>query len=80
MSRASSPRERRGFLPSGVFGAGTTGAAINMFISSGAYGALWLAISSLEFYAVVLLITALIFLAPFCSRRFGARGKSGVSL
>ena len=71
------PKERRGFAM-GVFGAGTTGAAINMFIAPALithYG--WQVVP--KFYAVALLITALIFwflsapdvLAP---------GKSGVSL
>jgi MFS transporter, NNP family, nitrate/nitrite transporter len=71
------PRERRGFAM-GVFGAGTTGAAINMFIAPaliGRYG--WQIVP--RFYAVALLITALIFWllsAPDVS----APGKSGVSL
>jgi MFS transporter, NNP family, nitrate/nitrite transporter len=53
------PKERRGFAM-GVFGAGTTGAAINMFIAPiliAQYG--WQVVS--RFYAVALLITALIF-------------------
>ena len=70
-------KERRGFAM-GVFGAGTTGAAINMFIAPALmarYG--WQFVP--KFYAVVLLITALIFWllsAPDVS----APGKSGVSL
>jgi NNP family nitrate/nitrite transporter-like MFS transporter len=52
-------KERRGFAM-GVFGAGTTGAAINMFIAPALiarYG--WRFVP--KFYAVALLITALIF-------------------
>ncbi len=70
-------KERRGFAM-GVFGAGTTGAAINMFIAPALmarYG--WQFVP--KFYAVALLITALIFWvlsAPDVS----APGKSGVSL
>ena len=70
-------KERRGFAM-GVFGAGTTGAAINMFIAPALmarYG--WQFVP--KFYAVVLLITALIFWllsAPDVS----APGKSRVSL
>src|SRR5215472_6627160 len=53
------PKERRGFAM-GVFGAGTTGAAINMFIAPvlmAQYG--WQFVP--KFYAVALLVTALIF-------------------
>jgi len=70
-------KERRGFAM-GVFGAGTTGAAINMFIAPALtthYG--WQVVP--RFYAAALLITALIFWllsAPDVS----APGKSGVSL
>jgi NNP family nitrate/nitrite transporter-like MFS transporter len=70
-------KERRGFAM-GVFGAGTTGAAINMFIAPAMmahYG--WQFVP--KFYAVALLITAAIFWllsAPDVS----APGKSGVSL
>jgi MFS transporter, NNP family, nitrate/nitrite transporter len=70
-------KDRRGFAM-GVFGAGTTGAAINMFIAPALiahYG--WQVVP--RFYAVALLITALIFWllsAPDVS----APGKSGVSL
>ena len=70
-------KERRGFAM-GVFGAGTTGAAINMFIAPALmarYG--WQFVP--KFYAVVLLITALIFSAPFCSRRFGAGQERGLT-
>ncbi len=71
------PKERRGFAM-GVFGAGTTGAAINMFIAPvlmAHYG--WQFVP--RFYAVALLITAVIFWflsAPDVS----APGKSGMSL
>jgi len=71
------PKERRG-LAMGVFGAGTTGAAINMFIAPiliAHYG--WQAVP--KFYAVALLVTAVIFWllsAPDVS----APGKSGVPL
>ena len=70
-------KERRGFAM-GVFGAGTTGAAINMFIAPplmAAYG--WQFVP--KFYAVALVITAVIFWllsAPDVS----APGKSGVSV
>ena len=70
-------KDRRGFAM-GVFGAGTTGAAINMFIAPALiahYG--WQVVP--RFYAVALLITALIFWllsAPDVS----TPGKSGVSL
>ena len=70
-------KEQRGFAM-GVFGAGTTGAAINMFIAPvmmANYG--WQFVP--KFYAVALVITALIFWllsAPDVS----APGKSGVSL
>ena len=53
------PKERRGFAM-GVFGAGTTGAAINMFIAPALmahYG--WQVVP--KFYAVALLITAVAF-------------------
>lgn len=53
------PKERRGFAM-GVFGAGTTGAAINMFIAPALlarYG--WQGVP--RFYAVVLLATAVLF-------------------
>jgi MFS transporter, NNP family, nitrate/nitrite transporter len=71
------PKERGGFAM-GVFGAGTTGAAINMFIAPALmarYG--WQFVP--KFYAVALLITAVgfwVFSAPDIS----APGKSGVSL
>jgi len=71
------PKERRGFAM-GVFGAGTTGAAINMFIAPvllAQYG--WQIVP--RFYAIALLATALIFWllsAPDSS----APGKSGTSL
>src|SRR5215472_7519716 len=70
-------KERRGFAM-GVFGAGTTGAAINMFIAPplmASYG--WQFVP--KFYAVALVITAVIFWllsAPDVS----APGKSGISL
>jgi NNP family nitrate/nitrite transporter-like MFS transporter len=53
------PRERRGFAM-GVFGAGTVGAALNMFIAPAlisSYG--WQVVP--RFYAIVLLITAAVF-------------------
>lgn len=71
------PKERRGFAM-GVFGAGTTGAAINMFLAPpliAHYG--WQIVP--RFYAVALLATALIFWllsAPDVS----APGRTGVSL
>jgi MFS transporter, NNP family, nitrate/nitrite transporter len=71
------PKEQRGFAM-GVFGAGTTGAAINMFIAPtlmARYG--WQFVP--KFYAVALLITALIFWflsAPDVS----APGKRGVPM
>lgn len=71
------PKERRGFAM-GVFGAGTTGAAINMFVAPVLmthYG--WQIVP--RFYAVALLITAIVFWllsAPDAS----APGNSGVSL
>ena len=71
------PKEQRGFAM-GVFGAGTTGAAINMFIAPvliDHFG--WQFVP--KFYAVALLVTALIFWllsAPDVS----APGKSGASL
>ncbi|SDR59345.1 MFS transporter, NNP family, nitrate/nitrite transporter [Rhizobiales bacterium GAS113] len=53
------PKERRGFVM-GVFGAGTTGAAINMFIAPALISRFgWQAVP--RFYAVALLITAVIF-------------------
>jgi len=70
-------KDQRGFAM-GVFGAGTTGAAINMFIAPALmarYG--WQFVP--KFYAVALLITSLIFWllsAPDVS----APGKSGTSL
>ena len=70
-------KEQRGFAM-GVFGAGTTGAAINMFIAPALmarYG--WRFVP--KFYAVALLITALILWAPFCSRRFGAGQERGLT-
>jgi MFS transporter, NNP family, nitrate/nitrite transporter len=71
------PKERRGFAM-GVFGAGTTGAAINMFIAPvliARYG--WQAVP--RFYAVTLLVTALIFWL-LSAADVAAPGKSGVSL
>lgn len=71
------PKERRGFAM-GVFGAGTTGAAINMFIAPAlieSHG--WRSVP--QFYAVALALTAAAFWflsAPDVS----APGKSGVSL
>jgi MFS transporter, NNP family, nitrate/nitrite transporter len=71
------PKERRGFAM-GVFGAGTTGAAINMFIAPALlarYG--WQIVP--KFYAIALLLTAVAFWflsAPDAS----APGKTGVSL
>ncbi len=70
------PKERRGFAM-GVFGAGTTGAAINMFIAPGLiarYG--WQSVP--RFYAVALLITAAIFW--LLSAPDPGAGKSSVSL
>lgn len=71
------PKERRGFAM-GVFGAGTTGAAINMFIAPILIAHYrWQAVP--KFYAVALLATAVIFWvlsAPDVS----APGKSGVPL
>jgi NNP family nitrate/nitrite transporter-like MFS transporter len=70
-------KERRGFAM-GVFGAGTTGAAINMFIAPALmarYG--WQFVP--KFYAVALLITALIFWF-LSTPDVSAPGKSGVSL
>jgi NNP family nitrate/nitrite transporter-like MFS transporter len=70
-------KERRGFAM-GVFGAGTTGAAINMFIAPplmAHYG--WQFVP--RFYAIALVITAVVFWllsAPDAA----APGKSGVSL
>lgn len=53
------PKERRGFAM-GIFGAGTTGAAINMFIAPALIGKFgWQSVP--RFYAVALLITAAIF-------------------
>ena len=71
------PKERRGFAM-GVFGAGTTGAAINMFIAPALmahYG--WQFVP--KFYAVALLITAVAFWL-FSAPDISAPGKSGVSL
>jgi len=71
------PKERRGFAM-GVFGAGTTGAAINMFIAPvliARYG--WQAVP--RFYAVTLLFTALVFWL-LSAPDLAAPGKSGVSL
>jgi len=70
-------KERRGFAM-GVFGAGTTGAAINMFIAPALiarYG--WQFVP--KFYAVALLATAVIFWF-FSAPDTSAPGKSGVSL
>ncbi len=70
-------KERRGFAM-GVFGAGTTGAAINMFIAPAIiahYG--WQAVP--KFYAAALLVTAVIFWL-FSAPDVLAPGKSGVSL
>ncbi len=70
------PKERRGFAM-GVFGAGTTGAAINMFIAPeliARYG--WQSVP--RFYAVALLITAAIFW--LLSAPDPGAGKSSVSL
>src|SRR5215471_18361287 len=71
------PKERRGFAM-GVFGAGTTGAAINMFIAPALmtqYG--WQAVPKV--YAVALLVTALIFWL-LSAPDTNAPGKSGASL
>ena len=71
------PKERRGFAM-GVFGAGTTGAAINMFIAPvliAHYG--WQFVP--KFYAVALLITAVAFWL-FSASDISAPGKSGVPL
>lgn len=70
------PKEQRGFAM-GVFGAGTTGAAINMFIAPvliARYG--WQSVP--RFYAVVLLVTAVIFW--LLSAPDPGAGKSGASL
>ena len=70
------PKERRGFAM-GVFGAGTTGAAINMFIAPvliARYG--WQSVP--KFYAVALLVTAAIFW--LLSAPDPGAGKSSVSL
>src|SRR5690348_11037824 len=70
-------KERRGFAM-GVFGAGTTGAAINMFIAPALmanYG--WQFVP--KFYAVALLITAMAFWL-FSAPDVSAQGKSGISL
>ncbi len=70
-------KERRGFAM-GVFGAGTTGAAINMFIAPAMmanYG--WQFVP--KFYAVALVITALMFWL-LSSPDVSAPGKSGTSL
>jgi len=71
------PKERRGFAM-GVFGAGTTGAAINMFIAPvliAQYG--WQAVPRV--YAVALLVTAVIFWL-LSAPDTNAPGKSGASL
>ena len=71
------PKERRGFAM-GVFGAGTSGAAINMFIAPvliARYG--WQIVPKV--YAVALLITALVFWL-LSVPDVGAPGKSGASL
>lgn len=71
------PKERRGFAM-GVFGAGTTGAAINMFIAPALlsqYG--WQAVP--RFYALALLITAVIFWL-LAAPDVDAPGRSGASL
>jgi NNP family nitrate/nitrite transporter-like MFS transporter len=70
------PRERRGFAM-GVFGAGTTGAAINMFLAPplvAHYG--WQGVP--KFYAVALLATAVLFW--LLSAPDPGAGKSGTSL
>lgn len=71
------PKERRGFAM-GVFGAGTTGAAINMFVAPAIVAHYsWQAVP--KFYAAALLVTAALFWllsVPDAS----APGKSGVSL
>jgi NNP family nitrate/nitrite transporter-like MFS transporter len=70
------PQERRGFAM-GVFGAGTMGAAINMFIAPfliAAFG--WQAVPRV--YAVALLATAVIFW--FLSAPDPGVGKSGATL
>jgi NNP family nitrate/nitrite transporter-like MFS transporter len=71
------PPSRRGFAM-GVFGSGTTGAAINMFIAPvliDQYG--WQSVPRL--YAVALVITALIFWL-LSTPDVSAPGKSGVSM
>src|SRR5262245_27598630 len=76
-SRAFFPRRRRGFAM-GVFGAGTTGAAINMFIAPvliAQYG--WQVVPRV--YAVALLLTAVIFWL-LSAPDTNAPGKSGASL
>ncbi|HEY7245014.1 MAG TPA: MFS transporter [Xanthobacteraceae bacterium] len=70
-------KERRG-AAMGVFGAGTTGAAINMFIApalTARYG--WQAVP--KFYAIALLITALLFWL-LSAPDVDAPGRSGASL
>jgi NNP family nitrate/nitrite transporter-like MFS transporter len=70
------PKERRGFAM-GVFGAGTVGAALNMFVAPAlvdAYG--WQSVPRV--YAVVLLITAVVFW--FLSERDPGTSKGGVPL
>lgn len=71
------PKEQRGFAM-GIFGAGTTGAAINMFLAPVLIEKCgWQSVP--KFYAMVLLVTAAIFWllsAPDVS----PPGKSGVSL
>lgn len=70
------PKERRGFAM-GVFGAGTTGAAFNMFLAPAlvdSYG--WQSVPRV--YAVALVITAILFWV-FSERDPGA-GKQGASV
>ena len=71
------PKERRGFAM-GIFGAGTSGAAINMFIAPALmahYG--WQSVP--RFYTVALLVTAVIF-GLLSAPDVLAPGKKGVSL
>ena len=71
------PKERRGFAM-GIFGAGTTGAAINMFIApalTARFG--WQIVP--KFYAVALLVTAVLFWALSAPDPL-VPGDSGVSL
>ncbi len=58
------PQARRGFAM-GVFGAGTTGAALNMFVAPASDQQLWLADASRSVYAVALVVTAVSVLATF---------------